>query len=163
MQRWQRMLGIGWDGDWWSAVVISKSSSQKHEALNPCHLLCCKSKWQQVHRRQQQGNFQKGNGVAGGDHRQLRSRYSSWLTSLQFWSSSRRFAVSPGIWCVVRGETGGALSRVDDNILRRCSGKKKNAPTAKLHIFNIYSVSIKCITWPKPSNNDFSYKLGSTK
>lgn len=92
MQRWQRMLGIGWDGDWWSAVVISKSSSQKHEALNPCHLLCCKSKWQQVHRRQQQGNFQKGNGVAGGDHRQLRSRYSSWLTSLQFWSSSRRFA-----------------------------------------------------------------------
>lgn len=124
MQRWQRMLGIGWDGDWWSAVVISKSSSQKHEALNPCHLLCCKSKWQQVHRRQQQGNFQKGNGVAGGDHRQLRSRYSSWLTSLQFWSSSWRFAVSPGIWCVVRGETGGALSRVDDNILRRCSGKK---------------------------------------
>lgn len=125
MQRWQRMLGIGWDGDWWSAVVISKSSSQKHEALNPCHLLCCKSKWQQVHRRQQQGNFQKGNGVAGGDHRQLRSRYSSWLTSLQFWSSSWRFAVSPGIWCVVRGETGGALSRVDDNILRRCSGEKK--------------------------------------
>lgn len=124
MQRWQRMLGIGWDGDWWSAVVISKSSSQKHEALNPCHLLCCKSKWQQVHRRQQQGNFQKGNGVAGGDHRQLRSRYSSWLTSLQFWSSSWRFAVSPGSWCVVRGETGGALSRVDDNILRRCSGKK---------------------------------------
>lgn len=162
MQRWQRMLGIGWDGDWWSAVVISKSSSQKHEALNPCHLLCCKSKWQQVHRRQQQGNFQKGNGVAGGDHRQLRSRYSSWLTSLQFWSSSWRFAVSPGSWCVVRGETGGALSRVDDNILRRCSGKK-NAPTAKLHIFNIYSVSIKCITWPRPSNNDFSYKLGSTK